>query len=598
MALSTLAAPAKRRRVAGKTSPLNLALLDDVGPEDGDANQHVYFITVSRVLPGMVASAGFRDIATLSRAELRDMVRDAFDDPVPVASGGGRPPSGDSVVEIAIVAKEQHADGSDHFHVVVKLTSNRRFKQAKLTLRERYKLPSHWSCTHRHVWSALRYLHVATPKKPVVDKDKLVWTWDGRDLDLDEKSKEPFVANAWRKRRERMEAAALVEGKKAPNFNKLDLTALIVSKHLHAKASLLSYVQDYGPTATQLFVKKHQRRIMEYIEDAQEWAEAKVIAGAEKMTDWDIVCKACAAPCVQAPGECSYAAAVKEIFARNAGSLSQHKMALALERIMCGGPSKTCRIPFLMGPSNTGKSTLPYPFDDLFGPKHVFHKPALGSTFALRNITKGKRFIFWDDYRPVEYAHEKTVPVSAFLSLFIGKNAEIQVSQSFSDGNLDVQCNRGIVFTAKSEGLWDPTGKVSAEDIQHIRNRVEEFHFTNIVTSLKDVESCAPCMARWITKFSDEASALTVPLAPVASSSAPVAAPVSVHGFADVMAAAKLAGAIVDALSLDVVATGAVHVDELALSDWQHLPSWNKLRPMEVRRLVAVVSPRDAVRSS
>ena len=252
MALSTLAAPAKRRRVAGKTSPLYLALLADVGPEDGDANQHVYLISVSRVLPGTVASAGFRDIATLSRAELRDMVRDAFGDPVPVASGGGRPPSGDSVVEIVIVAKEQHADGSDHFHVVVKLTSNRRFKQAKLTLRERYKLPSHWSCTHRHVWSALRHLHVATPKKPEVDKDLLVWTWDGRDLDLDEKSKEPFVANAWRKRRERMEAAPLVEGKKAPNFNKLDLTALIISKHLRTKASLLSCVQDSGSTAATL----------------------------------------------------------------------------------------------------------------------------------------------------------------------------------------------------------------------------------------------------------------------------------------------------------------------------------------------------------
>ena len=174
MALSTLAAPAKRRRVAGKTSPLYLALLADVGPEDGDANQHVYFITVSRVLPGMVASAGFRDIATLSRAELRDMVRDAFDDPVPLTSTGGRPRCGDSVVDIVIVAKEQHTDGSAHFHALAKLTSNRRLKQAKLTLRERYKLPSHWWRTHRHLWSALRYLHVATPKKPVVDKGLLV----------------------------------------------------------------------------------------------------------------------------------------------------------------------------------------------------------------------------------------------------------------------------------------------------------------------------------------------------------------------------------------------------------------------------------------
>ena len=83
------------------------------------------------------------------------------------------------------------------------------------------------------------------------------------------------------------------------------------------------------------------------------------------------------------------------------------------------GPSKTCRVPLLIGASNTGKSTLLYPFDDLFGPKHVFHKPALGSTFALRNIAKKKRFIFWDDFRPVEFAHKETIPVATFLSLSI-----------------------------------------------------------------------------------------------------------------------------------------------------------------------------------
>ena len=108
---------------------------------------------------------------------------------------------------------------------------------------------------------------------------------------------------------------------------------------------------------------------------------------------------------------------------------------------------------FLTGHSGAGKSTLLYPFDDLFGPKRVFHKPALGSTFALRNIVKNKRFIFWDDYRPVEFAHKETVPVATFLSLFIGKDTEVQVSQSFNDGNLDVKWPRGVVFTAKEEGL-------------------------------------------------------------------------------------------------------------------------------------------------
>ena len=92
----------------------------------------------------------------------------------------------------------------------------------------------------------------------------------------------------------------------------------------------------------------------------------------------------------------------------------------------------------------------------LFGPKHVLHEPALGSTFALRNIVRKKRFVPWDEYRPIEYAHDKTVPVSAFLSLFTGKPAEIAAPGSFNDGNLDVQWSRGVVFAAEAEGLWEP----------------------------------------------------------------------------------------------------------------------------------------------
>ena len=580
----------KRIRLSGKVSPFYVALLEELGGEDGAANQRVYLGTISRVLPGVRAIVGYRDIETLTRAELVAMIRDAFDDPVCTGVAGGRPrASAESPVDFVITAKEAHADGSSHFHFVVKLSRNMRFKQAKVTLAERHKLPSHWSCTHRRVWSAIRYLHVPSSKKPVVDTTLVVWTHDGRDLDLTELAREPFAAEAWRKRREAAEAKAAVEEKTPAAFTKLDFMALVLSKHLHTKASLLSYVQDHGSPAAQLFASKHQRRLTEFIGDAQEWADAKATAGFEKLADWDVLCEAADSPCKHAPGECGYALAVEEIFRRNAGTVSQHRLAAALRQVLVGGPSKTCRVPFLVGPSNTGKSTLMYPFDDLFGPKRVFHKPALGSTFALRNINKDKRFIFWDDYRPVEFAHKDTVPVATFLSVFIGKDTEVQVSQSFNDGDLDVKWQRGVVLIGKEEGLWEPTSKVSAEDVRHLRNRVDEFRFTHVVPALRDVESCAPCMARWIRKFSDEAAAAPAPI-PVAMSSSPADSFSAVRGFAGRMVVAKLAGPVVDTLFSDVLALGAVDVTELSLNDWKQLPSWSKLRPLEVRRLAAAAA--------
>ena len=96
------------------------------------------------------------------------------------------------------------------------------------------------------------------------------------------------------------------------------------------------------------------------------------------------------------------------------------------------------------------------------------------------------------------YAHGRTVTVATFLSLFIGKVLEIQASQSLKDGNIDAQWKRGAVLIAKEEGLRGPTDKISPEDVVHIRNRVRELEITEVIAGLKDVESCAPCMARWV----------------------------------------------------------------------------------------------------
>ena len=95
------------------------------------------------------------------------------------------------------------------------------------------------------------------------------------------------------------------------------------------------------------------------------------------------------------------------------------------------------------------------------------------------------------------------MPVGTFLSLFQGKHTEVTASQSFNDGNLDVQWNKPVVFTAKEEDLWEPTAKISKEDIRHMKNRCEVFRFTRVMHSLREVDSCAPCMARWIRSYSD-----------------------------------------------------------------------------------------------
>lgn len=471
------------------TKPLVEQVLDLRGEQAGSI-QRVYLITISRVLDALLPDGSeYKDLRLLSRADVGDAIRDAFDNVLPTGQAGRpRQAGGSSVVSFVVVFRELHADGSVHFHAVLKLSRPYRFAGAKKALQDRHGLPSHWSCTHLQVWSAMRYLYIGTPTKPDVDEEPWQWVREGPPLDLFALSQQPYEAELWRKRREAKDKKATQAGddesaKKHSKvaFGKLDLTSLIVSKQLHSKDALLAYVQKHGTAAMQIFVHKNQRMLGAFIEEALEWSSAQERAASEIVSDWDLLRQCAEKGCPCEAGGCSYQAALRDIFEKSRATLDQKDLAAALRDVLVHGPTKTTRVPFLVGPSNSGKSTVVYPFDDLFTPAMVLHKPALGSSFGLRNLAGGrKRFIFWDDFRPVEFAHEKTVPVSLFLSLFIGKSTEIQVSQSFNDGNKDVKWNRGVVFTAKQEGLWQSTSRISEEDIGHMRNRVREFVFRSL----------------------------------------------------------------------------------------------------------------------
>ena len=91
---------AKRTRLAKKTSGWYLAMLESMGGEDGCANQLVYLVTVSRVLPGNVV--GYRDLGGVTTAEMIHMIRNAFDNPLDTGSAGAPRRRTDSPLDFVI----------------------------------------------------------------------------------------------------------------------------------------------------------------------------------------------------------------------------------------------------------------------------------------------------------------------------------------------------------------------------------------------------------------------------------------------------------------------------------------------------------------
>lgn len=575
------------------------SVLQELGEEVQGLQSYVFLATLSQLLPETLSNkVGLKDLRQVSREEVAAAFRDAFDNPALLAAGG-RPVSREGhAVKLLIVFKEEHASGEPHFHVAVLLFSKRSFLPVKLALRKRHGLAAHFSCSHTQMWSVVRYGHIATLKKPVVDKNPFQWTADGVKVDLYELAQRPFQAMCWKRRREEKETESqLAEVPKQMRFTKLDFTAIVLAKGLRTKSDVLEYAQNHGSEAMQQFVCNRQKLLSEYVEDALEWGAAREQAATDRVKDWELVCQKAECACPHGDG-CTYRSAAATIFEKNPSGMNKEKLALALRAIILTGPSKTARVPLLAGESNTAKTTLVLPFDVVFGKRHVFHKPALRSKFALRNLMKDKRFLLWDDYRPVDYAQE-TVEVSTFLSLFTGQLFEVQVSQAFNDGNPDFQWQHGCVLTAKSQDLWTPSGVVSKEDIYHMQNRVEMFHCSAKVHKIVDVTPCAECMCQWILKACHDFDAKSV-LLPLASVSATfsVQAPQSRHqvlpadelpGMDPVATLAKLNAAVVATLSSELKTLGVVHAEEVTVEDWQSLQAWAGLKPFEQRRLLAAV---------
>ena len=383
---------------------------------------------------------------------------------------------------------------------------------------------------------------------------------------------------------EKMVSAGLA--KKQRRFSKLDLTAIILDKGLTSKAALLAYVQDHGTEEMQAFVHTNQKKLKEFLDEAAEWDRARSDARMEAETDWELVCRIAEGSCCH--GEvCSYMEAVTAFFAANAASIFQNNLAAALRAIICSGPSKTTRVPLVTGPTNSGKTTLFLPFDEVFGFHRVFHKPALGSKFALRNILRDKRFLFFDDFRPVEYAQE-TLLVSTFLSLFQGQPLEVQVSQAFHDGNVDFEWHRGCLMTAKADGLWTPSGSVSPEDIRHMQSRVTVFAATSTISRLRDTLPCRRCLCYWVcesAKQHDAESALAAPLLQDPTRGAGDTS--NIIGLESLAQRAYIPPGKLQQLRVDLLALGVVHVRELTEEDWRGLRCWPSLLPFEQRRLLA-----------
>ena len=143
------------------------------------------------------------------------------------------------------------------------------------------------------------------------------------------------------------------------------------------------YVCSVPTTGLRDFATKNQRRLKEFIQDAHQWDRASAIAADERRSDWDLVQHLASQSCGCGNGLCQWWQAAEEFFERNQATIDRKELAASLARIICQGPTKTSRVPLIVGATNAAKSTVLKPVIKVFGFGNVAHH--IGSEQPLTN---------------------------------------------------------------------------------------------------------------------------------------------------------------------------------------------------------------------
>jgi len=153
---------------------------------------------------------------------------------------------------------------------------------------------------------------------------------------------------------------------------------------------------------------------------------------------------------------------------------------------------------------------------------------------------------------------------------------------------VEFKWNRGVIFTNKAEGLWDPIGKVTREDIDHMKSRVEMFTFSHQFVreggaAMGDgVPECRRCFAKWIVDAcADFDAAVGLRVAPALEQEGG-----TVDGLADLLVGAKIPQRLHADIQHSLLEFGAVSVNEVTQDDWEQLDVWQSLKVAERRRIV------------
>ena len=291
-----------------------------------------------------------------------------------------------------------------HDHLAVLTARQLRYMPVKRALLQKFGLASHWSCTHTGYWSAVRYLAMPSPKKPLaaLDSSPVLWPADGRHPPVSECCHEPLTAAALRKRRLHAEAEAAEAGEGDPKVREMDVWPIVVQQGFrntpdtqHADMELISYAKTHCSPAMQafLFSLSRRQRLASLIDDIWRWEEIDSSLEKARLNRLGALRSAAGQPCV-CQGRWKQTAL--SVFEKN--NIKVDDVCRDVHRALMVGRSEQTHVVVFAGlQGGEGKSLFFKGLSSCFGHDFTFGSPPKGN-FPLVDLP-GKKVVFLDDWR-------------------------------------------------------------------------------------------------------------------------------------------------------------------------------------------------------
>lgn len=506
----------------------------------------------------------------------------------------------------ASVFQEAHSNGSRHFHAIVLCDFPWSPAALKRALQERHAIHVHWTSDHDYYWTNFVYLAVPSAEPTGKSSEQLdpePWLSEGHPdvrATLEDIPRGARGADKCRVRRYLGDDPGRQSGSTCVAFTDKEFAANVVFHNLRSILSLQAWVQSQIETLAvqreslsvgerltavgmQAYCYKNQKDLAKRLAFVWSMREAPRVLSLNVRLAWNFVEEALSGPCLCAG---AWIPMTEELLAMQLHAFTpgfdpaEAPQPVMLKQAIRSALEFGCRKHnnvFIYGPRSSGKSHLLEPLMAIFG-EAAFTRPAGKSNYPLQDLF-GKKVCLLQDVRARSFG----LGFDALLVWWEGKSFRVPLPQNAHCGDRSYD-ERAPIFATSGDKLRIPNSEALADGVDPqqqnamMDHRFRYFHFPLGLDArqVREVAPCGHCFAKWLLSVQTKALSIQPPKAR------------ELAGFHALVAAAKIDSHVAGMLLPEVIALGALHVQELEVEDWEALPSWESLRTLEKRRLLAV----------